>query len=58
MPDCIKANTNVTVMVIGDPIADLLYGRKIIDFNQIFMATKIVATLTVIYRQFHLWGVR
>ncbi|MAE80969.1 MAG: hypothetical protein CL695_05230 [Chloroflexi bacterium] len=28
MPDCIRANTNVTVMVIGERIADLIKEGK------------------------------
>ena len=28
MPDCVRANTNVTTMVIGERVADLIRGRS------------------------------
>jgi len=28
MPDCVRANTNVTTMVIGERIADLIRGAS------------------------------
>ena len=31
MPDCIRANTNVTSMVIGERVADFNLGRQVAE---------------------------